>query len=59
VRLAGTLAIAFYVFADMEYPRLGLIRIGSFDDFLAEAYAQMRPVPAEDMRDQWCVVDLT
>jgi hypothetical protein len=26
----------------MEYPRLGLIRIESFDHFLADAYEQMR-----------------
>ena len=28
--------------ADMEYPRLGLIHIESFDHFLADAYAQMQ-----------------
>jgi hypothetical protein len=27
---------------DMEYPRLGLIRIENFDHFLADAYDQMR-----------------
>ena len=27
---------------DMQYPRLGLIRIESFDHFLADAYEQMR-----------------
>jgi hypothetical protein len=26
----------------MEYPRLGLIRIESFDHFLSDAYDQMR-----------------
>jgi hypothetical protein len=39
---AGTLTIALYIVTDMEYPRLGLIRIESFDHFLADAYDQMR-----------------
>jgi hypothetical protein len=38
---AGTLTIALYIVTDMEYPRLGLIRIESFDHFLADAYDQM------------------
>jgi hypothetical protein len=38
----GTLTIALYIITDMEYPRLGLIRIESFDHFLADAYEQMR-----------------
>jgi hypothetical protein len=39
---------------DVSYspPRLGLIRIESFDHFLADAYEQMRPVPVEDTRAQ-------
>ncbi|WP_441259619.1 hypothetical protein AB7008_23675 [Bradyrhizobium sp. 521_C7_N1_3] len=39
---AGTLTVALYIVTDMEYPRLGLIRIESFDHFLADAYDQMR-----------------
>jgi hypothetical protein len=42
VLFAGTLTIALYIVTDMEYPRLGLIRIEGFDHFLADAYAQMR-----------------
>ena len=42
VCFAGTLTIALYIVTDMEYPRLGLIRIEGFDHFLAEAYEQMR-----------------
>ena len=42
VLFAGTLTIALYIVTDMEYPRFGLIRIESFDHFLADAYAQMR-----------------
>ncbi|WP_050423335.1 hypothetical protein [Bradyrhizobium tropiciagri] len=49
---AGTLAVALYTVTDMEYPRLGLIRIESFDHFLGDAYEQMRPVPAESTGDQ-------
>jgi hypothetical protein len=45
VLLAGTLTVALYIVTDMEYPRLGLIRIESFDHFLVDAYEQMRPVP--------------
>jgi hypothetical protein len=51
VTFAGTLAVALYIVTDMEYPRLGLIRIESFDHFLADAYEQMRPVPIADLRD--------
>jgi low affinity Fe/Cu permease len=42
VIFAGTLTVALYIVTDMEYPRLGLIRIESFDHFLADAYDQMR-----------------
>ncbi len=38
VLFAGTLTVALYTVTDMEYPRLGLIRIESFDHFLADAY---------------------
>jgi len=39
---AGTLTMALYIVTDMEYPRLGLIRIEDFDHFLADAYEQMQ-----------------
>jgi hypothetical protein len=39
---AGTLTVSLYIVTDMEYPRLGLIRIEAFDHFLADAYDQMR-----------------
>ena len=42
VLFAGTLTVALYTVTDMEYPRLGLIRIEAFDHFLADAYEQMR-----------------
>ena len=42
VLFAGTLTVALYVVTDMEYPRLGLIRIETFDHFLKDAYDQMR-----------------
>jgi hypothetical protein len=42
VTFAGVLATALYIVTDMEYPRLGLIRIENFDHFLADAYDQMR-----------------
>jgi hypothetical protein len=42
VLFAGTLAVALYIVTDMEYPRLGFIRIDGFDHFLVNAYDQMR-----------------
>ena len=42
VLFAGTLTAALYIVTDMEYPRLGLIRIESFDHFLADTLDQMR-----------------
>ena len=48
VLFAGTLTIALYTVTDMEYPRLGLIRIESFDHFLADAYEQRRLNPQDD-----------
>jgi hypothetical protein len=39
---AATLAVALYIVTDMEYPRLGLIRIDAFDHFIGDAYEQMR-----------------
>lgn len=40
VLFAGTLTIALYIVSDMEYSRLGLIRIETFD-YLSNAYEQM------------------
>jgi hypothetical protein len=42
VIFAVTLTVTLYTVTDMEYPRLGLIRIENFDHFLVEAYEQMR-----------------
>jgi hypothetical protein len=39
---AATLTVSLYAVTDMEYPRLGLIRIENFDHFLADAHHQMR-----------------
>lgn len=40
---AATLTVTLYVVTDMEYPRLGLIRIENFDHFLVDAHQQMKP----------------
>lgn len=42
VIFAATLAAALYVVTDMEFPRLGLINIESFDHFLADVHERMR-----------------
>ena len=42
VVFSASLAITLYVITDIEFPRLGLIHIESFDHFLADAFAQMR-----------------
>lgn len=34
---AATLTVALYIVTDMEYPRLGLSRIETFDHFLGDA----------------------
>jgi hypothetical protein len=39
---AATLTVTLYAVTDMEYPRLGLIRIENFDHFLVEAHQQMQ-----------------
>jgi hypothetical protein len=39
---AGTLTVTLYAVTDMEFPRLGLIRIENFDHFLVDAYQQMQ-----------------
>ena len=41
VIFAAALAITSYVVTDMEFPRLGLIRLDSFDHFLINAYDAM------------------
>jgi hypothetical protein len=38
---AGVLALTLYVILDLEYPRLGLIRVDDFDQVLAEVRAGM------------------
>ena len=42
VGFAATLAATLYVITDLEFPRLGLVRIDDFDHFLVDAYEQMR-----------------
>ena len=42
VIFAAALTVTLYTVTDMDYPRLGLIRIENFDHFLVEAYEQMR-----------------
>jgi hypothetical protein len=42
VIFAAALTVTLYTVTDMEYPRLGLIRIESFDHFLVDAHQQMR-----------------
>jgi hypothetical protein len=39
---ALALTMALYVVTDLEFPRLGFIRIDAFDHYLREAYSQMR-----------------
>ena len=40
---AATLTVTLYAVTDMEYPRLGLVRIENFDHFLVDAHQQMQP----------------
>lgn len=42
VGFAATLAIAIYVIQDLEYPRLGLIRVDAFDQVLEQVRASMQ-----------------
>ena len=42
VMFAASMAITLYVVTDMEYPRLGLIRVESFDHFLVDVYEEMQ-----------------
>ena len=39
---AGAIAASVYVILDMEYPRLGLIRVDDFDRLLTEVLAGMK-----------------
>lgn len=39
---ATSLSAALYVITDIEFPRLGLIRVDYFDHFLEEVYANMK-----------------
>jgi hypothetical protein len=42
IGFAATLSIALFVILDLEYPRLGLVRIDDFDRALVELRATMR-----------------
>ncbi len=42
VAFAATVTLAVYVIIDLEYPRLGLIRVDSFDQALVELRAKMQ-----------------
>lgn len=42
VTFAATLSATLYVITDLEFPRLGLVRIEGFDHFLVDAYEKMR-----------------
>ena len=42
VGFAATTAVATYVIVDLEFPRLGLIRVNSFDQALVDVRASMK-----------------
>ncbi len=42
ISFAAVMALAVYVIIDIEYPRLGLIRVDAFDQALAELRASMK-----------------
>lgn len=42
IAFAGALTVALYVVTEMEFPRLGLVRVDSSDHFLVDAYNRMR-----------------
>jgi hypothetical protein len=42
VGFAATVAVAVYVILDLEYPRLGLIRVDAFDQALVELRESMK-----------------
>ena len=41
ISFAVTMAVAVYVILDLEFPRLGMIRINDFDEFLANLRRSM------------------
>lgn len=41
VIFAAGLAFTLFVITDVEFPRLGIVRVDAFDHFIAEVYAQM------------------
>ena len=60
VMFAATLAITLYVVTDIEFPRLGFIRVESFDHFLDDVYEQMtrEPILKAAVRSPWADVAL-
>jgi hypothetical protein len=42
LNLLGNRTVTLYALTDMEYSRLGLIRIENFDHFLVDAHQQMQ-----------------
>jgi hypothetical protein len=40
--IAATLSITFYVILDLEYPRLGLIRVDAADQILVQLRNSLR-----------------
>jgi hypothetical protein len=42
VIFAAAVAAALFVVTDLEFPRLGLVRVDSFDHFLYAVYDQMQ-----------------
>jgi hypothetical protein len=39
---AATMALALYVILELEFPRLGLVRVDAFDQVLGDVLATMR-----------------
>jgi hypothetical protein len=42
ITFAGALTVTLFLITDIEFPRLGLINITSFDHFLADVHDQMQ-----------------
>jgi hypothetical protein len=42
VTFAAALAVTLYIVTDIEFPRMGLIRVGSFDHFLSDTLETLR-----------------
>jgi hypothetical protein len=42
VGFAATIAVAIYVIVDLEYPRVGLIRVDQFDEALVDLRSSMK-----------------